>query len=99
MYTSIPNLGFGVDASRLKILLLPKKNYIVDLKNKNKTCRWCAINIIIFIIVEGININTIICVINITIFIIVQSINIKGLIISGINIFIFIIIESNNIYF
>jgi len=37
-HVPIPNLGFGVDASRLKILLPPKKNHIVDLKNKNKTC-------------------------------------------------------------
>jgi len=45
-----------------------------------------AINIIIFIIIEGINIkNTIICVININISIIVQGINI---IICGINIII-----------
>jgi hypothetical protein len=57
----------------------------------------CAINIIIFIINEGININIIICVINITISIIVQSINIKNIFICGANIF--IIIESNNMYF
>ena len=45
-----------------------------------------AINIIIFIILEGINIkNTIICVININISIIVQSMNIKNIIICGMN--------------
>ena len=57
----------------------------------------CAINIIIFIILEGINIkNIIICVINITISIIVQSINIKNIIICDTKIIIFIIIESIN---
>jgi hypothetical protein len=95
---SWPNMGLTVDVSRSNMLLPPKKNHIVDLKDKIIII-ICAINIIIFIIIEGINIkNTIICVINITISIIVQSINIKNIIIYGINIFIFIIIEDNNIY-
>ena len=66
-----------------------------------------TINIIVCIIIEGINIkNTIICFININISTIVQSMNIKhtiicciNIIICGANIFIFIIIESINIYF
>ena len=50
-------------------------------------------NIIIFIIIQSIDIkNIIIYIINIIIFIIIQSINIKNIIICGINIFIFIII-------
>jgi hypothetical protein len=62
-------------------------------------------NIIIFIILEGINIkNTIIYVININISTIVQSMNIKNIIICGMNIiicskniFVFIIIKSIDI--
>jgi hypothetical protein len=57
-----------------------------------------AINIIIFIILKGINIkNTIIYVININISTIVQSMNIKNIIICGMDIFIFIIIKSIDI--
>jgi len=57
----------------------------------------CVVNIIIFIINEGINIKyTIIFSINITISIIVQSINIKNIIICATKIIIFIIIESIN---
>jgi hypothetical protein len=54
-----------------------------------------TINIIIFIIIEGINFkNTIIYVININISIIFQSINIKNIIICGIN----IIISGTNVF-
>ena len=61
-----------------------------------------TINIIIFIIIEGITFkNTIICVININISIIFQSINIKNIIICGINIIISginIIISGTNVF-
>jgi hypothetical protein len=33
---SRPNMGFGVDASKSNMLLPPKKNHIVDLKDKIK---------------------------------------------------------------
>jgi hypothetical protein len=60
---------------RANMLLPPKKNHILIRKIKLKIITSiiiiCSINIIIFIIIEGININTIICVINITISIIV----------------------------
>ena len=68
------------------IIITTKKNYIVVLKDKIIIIIIiiiCAINIIIFIIIEGINFkNTIICVININISIIVQSIIICGINIS-----------------
>jgi hypothetical protein len=57
----------------------------------------CVINIIIFIIIESINMkNSFICVINIIIFIIINSINMKNIIIYVINISIFIIINIIN---
>ena len=57
----------------------------------------CVINIIIFIVIESINIkNSIICVINIIIFIIINSANIKNIIICVINNIIFIIINIIN---
>jgi hypothetical protein len=91
----------GVEVFRSNMLLPPNKTHMVDWKIKLKvSIIICAINIIIFIIIEGINIkNTIICIINITVSIIVQSINIKNIIICDTNSFIFVIIESNNIYF
>jgi len=55
------------------------------------------LNIIIFIIIESVNMkNSFICVINIIIFIIIESINIKNIIICVINIIIFIIINIIN---
>jgi hypothetical protein len=54
-------------------------------------------NIIVFIIIQSINIkNIIICAINIIIFIISKNINIKNSIICVINIIIFIIIDIIN---
>ena len=55
------------------------------------------LNIIIFIIIQSINIkHIIICVVNIIIFIIIKIINIKSIIICVINIIIFIIINIIN---
>ena len=57
----------------------------------------CAINIIIYIIIESINMkHSIICVINIIICFIINSINMKNIIICVINIIIFIIINIIN---
>ena len=79
------------------IIIITTTKKKVDLKDKIIII-ICAINIIILIIIKGINIkNIIICVININISIIVQSINIKNIIICGIKIIIFVIIESINI--
>jgi hypothetical protein len=74
------------------MLLPPKRNHIVDLKDKIKNYYYYYYlrhKYYHFIIIEGINFkNTIICIINITISILVQIINIKNIIFN----------DSNNIF-